>query len=235
MKITVYTMGYNEQVFLQYMIDHYRTRFPECNIVFNDNESTDNTRQIALDNGCQVLDFRTNNVVDDIKITQLKNNCWFSATTDWVLVCDVDELLDINEQDLITEANAGTTIIRSCGWNMVNHQNNYDFAGITQGTRVPQYDKNYLFNKSQVPSMNYTPGCHSASPHGNVKFSQKVYPLWHYKCINPDYLVERFKITASRLSEVNKRAGMGTYWLNQTDESIRAGYYNGLAGATKVK
>ncbi len=74
--ITIYTMAYNEDVFLQYMINHYRSRFSNCHIVLFDNESTDNTRQIALDNNCEVKDFKTNNTIDDLKIQHLKNNCW---------------------------------------------------------------------------------------------------------------------------------------------------------------
>ena len=55
--ITVYTMAYNEEVFLQYMIDHYRSKFPNCHIVVYDNQSTDRTIEIALRNNCEVQNF----------------------------------------------------------------------------------------------------------------------------------------------------------------------------------
>lgn len=232
--ITLFTMAYNEEVFLQYMIDHYRSRFPNCHIVLYDNESTDDTKKIALSNNCEVRLFETGNKVDDLKITDLKNSCWKTANTDWVLVCDIDELLNITEQQLKDEEKLGNTIIRSEGWNMVNMEDNYDFANIKHGTRVSQYDKYYLFNKKHIKQINYTAGCHNASPVGVKKLSDNIYKLWHYKCINPDYLVKRFKVTAERLSDVNKKLGMGTYWLNQTDESIRAGYNNGKASAQRV-
>jgi len=233
--ITVYTMAYNEEVFLQYMIDHYRSRFPNCHIVLYDNESTDKTAQIAQNSNCEVRIFKTNNCVDDILITDLKNSCWKDAKTDWVLICDIDELLNINEQELKSEADQGFTIIRSEGWNMVNLEDNYDFANIKHGTRVPQYDKSYLFNKSQIKHMNYSAGCHASGPIGNAKYSNNIYKLWHYKCINPDYLVERYRVTANRLSDRNKKLGMGTYWLNQTEESVRAGFNGGREGARPNK
>jgi len=31
--ITVHTMAYNEEVLIQFMIDHYRSRFPKCHAV----------------------------------------------------------------------------------------------------------------------------------------------------------------------------------------------------------
>ena len=101
--ITVYTMAFNEEILMQFMIDHYRSRFPNCHIVVYDYESTDKTAEIANNNNCEVINYSTNNEVDDEKLRHLKNNCWKNAATDWVLVCDVDEMLDINEQQLIEE------------------------------------------------------------------------------------------------------------------------------------
>lgn len=232
--ITVYTLAYNEEVFLQYMIDHYRKRFPGCHIIVNDNQSTDHTKEIALANNCEVVYFDTNNQIDDAKITNLKNNCWKQAKTDWVLVCDVDELLNINEEQLKTESAVGTTIIRSEGWNMVNMKDNYDFVNIKHGCRVSQYDKSYLFKKSEIININYSVGAHHANPQGRNQTSQNIYKLYHYKCINPDYLVERFKWTAARMSQLNIKNGWGIYWLNQTEESIRAGFNGGRTGAIKI-
>lgn len=227
-------MAYNEEVFLQYMIDHYKSRFNNCNIVLFDNESTDNTVQIAKNNNCLVQNYPTNKQVDDFKLRDLKNNCWKTATTDWVLVCDVDELLDINEQDLKSEENNGVTIIKSEGYNMVNMENNYDFANIKYGTRVNQYDKSYLFNKKHIIDINYACGCHNATPKGNVKFSDKAYKLYHYKCINPDYVVQRYKMTADRLSAINKANGMGSYYFD-TEENIRRGFEYGRIEAMKIR
>ena len=74
------------------MIDHYRERFPGCRIVVNDNMSTDRTAQIARANCCEVI-IDTNFRKIDAPLTKIKNSCWKTASTDWVLVCDLDELL----------------------------------------------------------------------------------------------------------------------------------------------
>ncbi len=230
--ITIYCVAYNEEVFLQYMIDFYKNRFTDCHIIIYDNESTDNTVKIALANNCEIRLHNTNNQHDDVKLTQLKNNCWKQSKTDWNIVCDIDELLNISSEQLKLEEISGTSIIRSEGWNMVNLENNYDFTNIKYGTRVSQYDKSYLFNRRFISEINYVCGAHTADPVGTIKYSNDVYKLYHYHCINPDYLVARYQWTAKRLSQNNKKTGMGSYNL-RTEAEIRAGYANGANEARK--
>src|SRR3989344_6620786 len=133
--ITVYTLTYNEEVMIQFMIDHYRARFPGCRIGVNDNMSTDNTVKIARANGCEVI-IDTNFRKLDEPLTKIKNSCWKQAQTDWVLVCDLDELLDINEAELKEEEKAGTTIIRSEGYDMVDMEDTLDVPGMKYGARA---------------------------------------------------------------------------------------------------
>ena len=94
--ITIYTITYNEEVVLPYFITWYRNRFPDCRIVVYDNYSTDNTEKIALEHNCEVIKYDTNNQLSDSKYLEIKNNCWKTANTDWVIVCDCDEFLDVN-------------------------------------------------------------------------------------------------------------------------------------------
>lgn len=234
MKITLFTMAFNEHLLLQFMIDHYRTRFPNIHFVVFDNESTDDTKEIALKNGCEVRNYSTGGTIDDFKLRDLKNSCWRMADTDWVLVCDVDELLDINEKELELEEQNGSTIIKSEGYNMINMKNDFDLDGIVDGERFDAYDKAYLFNKKFITSINYECGAHRCRPEGLVKMSEKAYLAYHYKFINPDYTVDRFKLTAQRLSEVNRRNGMGAYNL-MPEEEIRAEFERRKKDTRKIR
>src|SRR3990167_3154040 len=110
--ITVYTVAYNEELMIQFMIDHYRERFPGCRIVVYDNISTDNTVKIAKENSCEVVPFDTGGAFMDRRNMDIKNSCWKDAKTDWVLMCDLDELLMMNSAQLKTEEQLGTTIIK---------------------------------------------------------------------------------------------------------------------------
>jgi glycosyltransferase involved in cell wall biosynthesis len=232
--ITVYTIAYNEEVIIQFLIDHYRSRFPGCRIVVFDNISTDSTAQIALSNNCEVIPYDTNNQIKDSKYLEIKNNCWKSARTDWVLVCDADELLDINEESLKKEESCGVTAISSEAYNMINIEDNYDLPNIKYGSRCSSYDKTYLFNKKFISDINYDAGCHTCHAAGSFNKSEKSYLLYHYKCINPDLHIARYKSYQSRLSPENKKNGWG-YHYNQTEADIRNSYPIWRAAATKIR
>src|SRR5574338_784266 len=113
--ITVHVIAYNEEKFFPFMIKHYRERFPNCHIVLYDNYSTDHTVDIAKYHNVEVQYMDTNNTINDLKYLEVKNHCWKSAKTDWVLVCDMDELLDISENDLKYEESIGHTVIKGEG------------------------------------------------------------------------------------------------------------------------
>lgn len=209
--LTIYTMAYNEETILQFMIDHYRSRFPNCNIIIRDNESTDRTREIAAANSCSIIDYKTNGKIDDFELRDLKNNCWKNAQTDWVLVCDPDELLFITQDQLLAEEALGTTIIKTEGYNLVNMEDNYNIKDIKYGIRDVNFDKLVLFNKNFINEINYHCGAHTSSPIGNIQYSQTNYKLCHFKFIHIDYLVNRLGTTSQRISENNKKYGMGSY------------------------
>lgn len=220
--ITVYTIAYNEEVMLPFMIKWYRERFPECKIVVYDNFSTDKTEEIALSNDCQVVKYDSNNQIRDDLYLEIKNNCWKTAETDWVLICDVDEFLDIQESDLINET---STIITSEGWNMINTQPNpnLELKDIKWGTRAKQYDKAYLFNKKFIKEIRYSAGCHSCNPSGKIKYSSNLYKLFHFKAISEDYMIQRHTSFAKRMSEQNIKNGWGVHYFD-TEETIRRNY-----------
>lgn len=230
--ITIYTITYNEELLIQFMIDHYRSRFPNCHIVVHDNSSTDNTVEIAKQNNCEVITYNSNNSLNDRLHMEIKNNCWKSAKTDWVLMCDLDELLDINEKQLKTEAEMGNSKIKSEGWTMINMENNLNIAGIDHAVRESQYDKDLLFNKKLVKEINYGAGAHRTDSLGYIKYSQP-YKLYHYKYLNLDVEIEKSLLTGKRLSEENRNNGWGLYTLRTREEIIEF-YTNFQKRATKI-
>ncbi len=232
--ITIYTVTYNESVLLQFMIDHYRQRFPGCRIVVYDNISTDNTVKIALANGCEVIPYDTGGELQDSRYIEIKNSCWKDAKTDWVLVCDLDELLDINEAQLKEETNLGTSMIVCEFYDMINMKDNLDIAGIKYGVKSPVPGKFLLFNKKFISEINYGPGCHECNPIGKIHYSKKTYKVYHYASINENLTIEKFKIYKKRLSPENLKNGWGTQFL-MTPEQIREEYAEERSKAIKVR
>ncbi len=216
--ISIFTVAYNEELQIQFLIDHYRNRFPGCNITVFDNMSEDKTVDIAKSNGCEIRLYDTNGQINDRKYLEIKNGCWKQARTDWVLICDVDELLDINQSQLEEEEKRGATIITSEGYNMVNMEDNLDLAGISYGVRHTFSDKSYLFNKKHIQDINYEAGCHKCNPIGNVVQSQTAYPAYHYNFINEAAIVQKYETYAKRLSPENLKNGWGIHYLNSGEK-----------------
>lgn len=210
--ITVYTLVYNEEILMQYFINWYRSRFPGCRIIVNDNASTDRTVEICKANNCEVRPYDAHQQLDDGLHMRMKNTMWKDANTDWVLLCDLDEMLDITEEQLKVEEAAGVTRIKTEAWTMVNLIDDTDLeslAEIDQGFRDSGYDKSVLFNKKFIHEINYAPGCHSSNPIGHVIDSTKTYQLRHYQYVNLPAFVKKRMETKARLSLTNRQNGWG--------------------------
>ena len=72
--VTIYTLTYNEEAMIEFFINHYRKRFPNCQINIFDNYSTDETIKIAKKNDCNVIMYDTKNKIQDNKYLEIKNN-----------------------------------------------------------------------------------------------------------------------------------------------------------------
>jgi len=190
MQVTVYTVAWNEERILQKMIDFYRSRFAGCTIVVYDNDSTDNTKLIAYNNGCVVKRLETNDKFSDIYLIAVKNNAWKYAATDWVIVCDVDEWFDILPSDLMGD----DTVLRFEPYTMTSE---------THGVKEPCIGKCGVFNKRFITDIDYAIGAHVANPKGVVKFSKNTYRMYHYKMFSLPYILQRYKQCAERLCQQN--------------------------------
>lgn len=219
--LTIYTITYNESHIIEYFIKWYRDRFKDCKIVVYDNESTDNTKEIAESLGCEVITYSTNNKLSDSKYLEIKNNVWKQAETDWVIVCDIDEFLEVNESHL----NTNQTLYKAKGFNMFNLDNLKDITKVQYGLEAIQYDKIILFNKRYIKEINYSAGCHTCNPSGDIIYTDINPPLYHMKFLNLDLLVEKYKSYASRLSDENLKMKWG-YHYQQAEQEIRDSFHN---------
>lgn len=212
--ITIYTFTYNEEYILPHFVKWYKSRFPECHIVVSDNNSTDNTKNIALSLGCEVVEYLSDGKYSDSALVYAKNNIWRESLTDWVLVCDADEFMDIYPKDL----NDNQTIFQGIGYNMVNVNNISEVCLVRHGIKAAQYDKMLCFNKKHITDINYNIGCHTASPVGNIIFASKRPYILHMKFMDINILLKKYKLYSSRLSEENIQHGWSNHY--DRDENI---------------
>ena len=222
--VTVHTITYNEEIMVEFFINHYRKLYPDCDIIIYDNESTDNTVHIAEQYNCKIIRYNTNNTLSDQTYLDIKNNCWKSSKTDWNIICDCDELIEVTYDDILSEEMTGVNLFRFEGYSMMNNTNNIDISNMKYGFRDVGYDKSYLFNKKFVNEINYFPGCHSCNPVPNgqytINYSSKIYRALHYKYLSPNYTIDKHAKYGKRLSDDNKQKSWGIHYLFSSDSIL---------------
>ena len=94
LKLWVYTFCYNEEKILPYVIEYWKQYATK--VIIYDNGSTDNSLKIlSRYSWIEVREFDTENTFDPEKISQYKSFCYTDAIgkADYVMVCDIDEVL----------------------------------------------------------------------------------------------------------------------------------------------
>jgi len=65
--------------------------------------------------------------MNEITLTDMRNK---DATTPWVIVCDMDEIVGINENELIEEDKKGVNVIKTQGYDMFGKSEKEDLSNI---------------------------------------------------------------------------------------------------------
>lgn len=229
MKIEAHIITFNEAETIHLTIKHYQ-QF--CNKIFiYDNFSDDNTREICEAMGCEVKLFGIAGVLDDKEYLKVKNNCWKGSDADWVIVCDADEILWspvllLKNDDLLMIGHIKETIIKTHGFNVFsNDMPNESWTEITTGIPDSNYSKLIIFNPKAIKEINYVYGCHEAKPEGDVRYSEEVLTLFHYKHVGgAERIADRHALYESRRSDFNKKWKLGYQYAEPREQTIK--YFN---------
>lgn len=218
----IFIVCYNEAIMIPHTVAHYRYRFPSCQITIYDNDSTDNSVELATSLGCNVIRLDTQGILNEFSLTELRNSGW-KVSNDWVIVCDMDEWLCINESELKKEEESGTTILRVKGYNIIaNSQSvkleDLDLQNLTTGVFNPYECKNICFNAKYITDIHFSLGAHTCSPVGNIKFSEKEYILKHMDELGVGYKCYKNKLRFERSEQMRSKHGMCNHYVN--DEAI---------------
>mgnify|MGYP000341654859 CR=1 FL=1 len=185
MKVEIFTAIKNEEDILPFFINHYINAFPECIINIYDNNSTDKSVEICKANNCNVFNFP--DFIPYVKeelLTDLKNNIWKNSNADWIIVCDVDELLDISMSDLL-HLQENVSIIKTQGYNMIDvTEDDLPIEKLTYAAPSESYSKLVMFKNKIINEINYSLGAHTANPQPNPVYSNGIYKLLHYNSKN---------------------------------------------------
>jgi glycosyltransferase involved in cell wall biosynthesis len=235
-EITIYLLCYNEEIMLPHTLDHYTRRFPRAKFVLIDNESTDSSVAIAQARGCEIYTWQTKNEANIVMNIDLKNSIWKTATTDWVIVADMDEWLDITEAQLAKEDAMGSTMLHCRGTQIVAESqsltlDDIDLHTIKTGFFDKSFDKHVCFKRSEITEINYTRGAHKTSEKGRVKYSNNVYIFKHLNFLGLPWFQAKMKARFARTHYNRSLRASGHYY--NDDKSI-LDKFEAVRKATKV-
>jgi hypothetical protein len=196
MEINIFLLCFNESALLPHTINHYKKYLPSCKITIYDNESTDNSVDIAKNLGCSIVSWNSNNIIDDELYIELKNSVWKKCNSGWIIMADMDEFLCVTEVELMKEKELGTTILQIDGRDMIGESETLDLTDIDL-QKINKYiknnyeSKNLCFLREEIVDMNYSLGAHSCNPTGNIVYSSNVYINKHMNVLGLNYLIDK--------------------------------------------
>lgn len=217
LKITAYFIGYNIQDTVAFTIRHYQKFCSK--IVYYDNHSTDLSRDIALQMGCDVRLFGRPGVLDDQAYLDIKNHCWKTDDSDLVIVCDDDEIVLCPPSDPVA------TIYKTQGYGMFSDtMPEKEWTEVLTGVPDNQYSKLAIFNPKKIREIGYVYGCHGhqTKPHGTLFYGSQVIPLLHYRTVGGvDRLINRYRLyNEKKRGEANIRYNLAHHY-QQEEKDLR--------------
>ena len=218
MTIDIFLLCYNESRMIRHVLRYYST--VSLNITVLDNFSTDDTIGIIQREfpHVKIEQFNTDGVFNDKVHLDIKNNCWKNSEADWVIVADMDELLYhpnlLRSLQIRKEKKEILPVVEAYNMFSQTFPDNYNqfiTDQVKTGVRAQHFDKQIIFQPGYVEEMNYSPGAHDCKPIITIISEVIKYPLYllHYRFLGKEYVKERNRGYAARMSNYNKKNGFG--------------------------
>ena len=220
MKIETYILANNEEKIIPYVMRHY-TQFSD--VILLENSSTDRTIEIVESMGGEVWTYDREDNINDEWFTYIKNNCWKESKADWVIIVDADEFVyHPNIKEYLEKTDA--TIFLPKFFNMFSENFPTTEGQIYEEVNMGRQEggKMNIFRPSEITDIDYSPGCHSAAPKGNVilKTDSELITM-HMRHLSKQYVIDRNARFSKRLSQLNREKGWGWHVDLPAEDIIR--------------
>ena len=220
--VEVHTFTFNESAYIDFFCDWYKSRFTNLKIIVHDNYSTDDTVKKATNWGCTIERFGSPDFYEENVLIGLKNTCFKVGTSEYFIVCDIDEFLDLNDWDL---AKFKPSLVQGWCWQMFNPLS----VGLNQikyGSRDWYYDKILCFKRSDIAEINYQPGAHFCQPEltsEKIRVVKIRRNMFHYRWLSFDHVLRRYQRSSKRLAPSNYEKINQWHW-DADEKSLRDQY-----------
>lgn len=238
MKITLVTLCYNEEDIIPFVVEYWKKMFTdgiEVSVIVYDNESTDNS-VVMLDEFpfVEIRKYKSDGC-NDFLLRDIKNNGWKGTDADWVIACDMDELVFApNLKESLETINADVIWPR---WyigastefpkyipNVLLHKQRPLWTKFNFGNKA------LIFNPRTIKEINYGIGCHTCNPityDGSKPIvndeNSDIFCFHIDKRLSEDYFVEQMKERDKRRGVLNKLYGFGSHY-SKPEEQHRLEY-----------
>jgi hypothetical protein len=231
--VEIHTFSFNESKYIDAFCDFYQSRFVNLKIILHDNHSTDDTVKIASNRGCSIETFGNPDLYEENTLIALKNNCFLGSTSDYFIICDIDEFLDLNDYDLVKYK---PSLVQSWCWQMLN-KNDTGIDKIKHGSRDWYYDKTLCFKRSDIASVNYLHGSHFCNPiltDATTRITKLRRNMFHYRWLSFEHVLERYKRNSKRLGPSNYEKISSWHW-DIGEEGLREQFRTIQKTAVKIE
>ena len=233
--LEVFCVTWNEEKILPDFIKWYRSRVPNCLITVIDNQSTDLTTKIAIENECKVISFTSNDEMDEKTLMDIRNSYWKESEAQWCLVVDADEWVGITEDALRKMSKLSANIYKCVGYEMFGTEED-TIDTLVYGCPSAGYCKPVLFKPPHFNEINLHPGSHDAEriPKIETIWGEPIIAMYHTIWRSWSNGIERAHLLAKRRSEHSRLQGWNIHY--EFDDSVHLDYYSrGMELRTKVR
>ena len=231
LKLWVYTFCYNEEKILPYVIEYWKQY--AAKVIVYDNGSTDNSLKILSQySWIEVREFDTENTFDPEKISQYKSFCYADAIgkADYVMVCDIDEVLLPTENllpELVLAKKDNIQLFQTKYYEIINNELNPKYDSLIHTAEGYYAYPNVNIHKAIVfdPRIKIAFGHNSLTYSTNRNYITKSIITLHLKMISSNILVSRQKHLYLRLNKKYKYQDDALYYGNIKNIGTRLSYF----------
>lgn len=207
LKLWIYTFCYNEEEILPYVIAYWKQYATK--VIVYDNGSTDNSLKILSQySWIEVREFDTENTFDPEKISQYKSFCYADAIgkADYVMVCDIDEVLLPTENlfpELVLAKKDNVQLFQTKYYEIINNELDSKYDSLIHTAEGYYAYPNPNIHKAIVfdPQIKIAFGYNSLTYSTNRNYITKSIITLHLKMISSNILVSRQKNLYLRLNK----------------------------------
>lgn len=230
--IHLYAVCRNEEQFIPFFMEYYQ-QFVSKFFIY-DNYSDDNTETLLKKYpNVHIEKFDTQGTLNDIINKDIKNNAWKQSIgkADWIITCDMDELLYHKDGVLNYLQNTRSTIFKTMGIDMYSksfpNREKSLFEQVNRGVYSIKYSKPMIFNPYKIIKTNYIIGAHLANPEGFVIWGSDDLKLLHFRNLGLDYIIKRVQSYRKRFSDINIKNDWGFEYFEE-DKKISEDFEAGM-------